>query len=256
MAVVIGGETGIGRATAEALAAAGAHVVIGGILEAPGGETEAVIRAAGGSARFQRTDVREVNQVEVLIEGAHREHGRLDILVNSAGVFDGFATCLETTDALWEQIININLRGCLFGSRAALKLMVPARRGRIINIASVAALRATADGLPYTTSKFAMVGLTRHAACTYAESGVTVNAICPGVIQTDIRANSERIIGSVAPPMVQGVGVSPDGYKRFVPAGRRGTCAEVAALAVFLASDAAGYITGQALAIDGGWSAT
>jgi NAD(P)-dependent dehydrogenase (short-subunit alcohol dehydrogenase family) len=153
-------------------------------------------------------------------------------------------------------VIDINLKGCFLGCQAALKRMVPQHAGRIINTSSVGGLRGAADGLAYTASKFGVIGLTRQVACTYAELGITINAICPGVIATDIRQNSAAILGKDAPQMARGVGSDPDAYKRLVPAKRKGLSSEVAAAALFLASDSAAYITGQSLAIDGGWTAT
>jgi NAD(P)-dependent dehydrogenase (short-subunit alcohol dehydrogenase family) len=254
-AVVTGGETGIGLAIAEALSAAGAKVLIGGILEAPGHEAVAKIKARGGTADFIALDVRDKNRMDRLVQSAVDRFGRLDIMVNNAGVFDGFASCIDTTESLWDQVIDINLKGTFFGCQAALKRMVPQGYGRIINTASVGGLRGAADGTAYTASKFAIIGMTKQVAVTYAENGITINALCPGVIQTDIRANSTKILGEDAPKM-SGVGADPDGYKRLVPAKRRGKPSEVADLAVFLASDHAAYINGQAIAIDGGWTAT
>jgi NAD(P)-dependent dehydrogenase (short-subunit alcohol dehydrogenase family) len=255
-AVVTGGETGIGLGISAALAAAGARVVIGGILAEAGAAAVEEIRKAGGEVEFRRTDVRFASEIESLVEFAVERHGQLDIMVNNAGVFDGFASCLETTERLWNQVIDINLKGCFLGCQAALKRMVPQRWGRIINTSSVGGLRGAADGLAYTASKFGVIGVTRQAACTYAESGVTINAICPGVIATGIRQNSARILGPDGPDMQRGVGSDPDAYKRMVPAKRKGLPSEVAATVVFLASDGAAYINGQAIAIDGGWTAT
>lgn len=254
-AVITGGETGIGLAITEALSAAGAKVLIGGILESPGREAVRKIRDKGGTVDFVKVDVRDGGAVDGLVQAGIDRFGRLDIMVNNAGVFDGFASCIETSEPLWDKVIDINLKGTFFGCQAALKRMVPQGSGRIINTASVGGLRGAADGASYTASKFAIVGLTRQIACTYAENGITINAICPGVIQTDIRANSTTILGDDAPKMA-GVGADPDGYKRLVPARRKGLPSEVADLAVFLASDNAAYINGQALAIDGGWTAT
>jgi NAD(P)-dependent dehydrogenase (short-subunit alcohol dehydrogenase family) len=255
-AVVTGGETGIGLAISAALAAAGAKVLIGGILAEAGIAATEHIRKAGGEAEFRRTDVRVAGEIEALIESAVGRSGRLDIMVNNAGVFDGFASCLETSERLWDQVVDINLKGCFLGCQAALKRMVPQRRGRIINTSSVGGLRGAADGLAYTASKFGVIGVTRQAACTYSELGITINAICPGVIATDIRQNSATILGPDGPDMQRGVGSDPDAYKRMVPARRKGLPSEVADTVVFLASDSAGYITGQAIAIDGGWTAT
>jgi NAD(P)-dependent dehydrogenase (short-subunit alcohol dehydrogenase family) len=253
-AVITGGETGIGLAIVEALCAAGAQVMMGGILEAPGQAAAKRIRDGGGKADFITVDVRDNGQVDAQVHAAVDRVGVIDIMVNNAGVFDGFASCLETTEALWDKVIDINLKGTFFGSQAALKRMVPRGRGRIINTASIGGLCGSADGASYTASKFAIIGLTKQIACTNGENGITANAICPGVIQTDIRANSTTILGADAPKMA-GVGADPDGYKRRVPVKRKGLPSEVADLAVFLASDNSAYITGQAIAIDGGWTA-
>ena len=121
---------------------------------------------------------------------------------------------------------------------------------------SVGGLRGAADGMAYTASKFGIIGVTQQAACTYAELDITINAICPGVIATDIRKNSATVLGPDGPNMQRGVGSDPDAYKRMVPARRKGLPSEVAAVALFLASDAAAYVNGQAIAIDGGWTAT
>jgi NAD(P)-dependent dehydrogenase (short-subunit alcohol dehydrogenase family) len=253
--IVTGGETGIGLAAAAALAGEGMRVVIGGIQEQAGAAAVAGIGKSGGQAAFRRIDVRSVADVDGLVDAVVRDHGRLDLMVNNAAIFDGFASCLDTSDALWEAVLSINLRGTFYGCRAALRHMVPAGRGKIINIASVGGLRGAADGASYTASKFGVVGLTRQIACDFAERGISVNAICPGVIQTDIRANSISILGSDAPPM-RGVGADPDAFKRLVPERRRGQPSEIGNLVVYLASDKSSYIQGQAIAIDGGWSAT
>jgi NAD(P)-dependent dehydrogenase (short-subunit alcohol dehydrogenase family) len=256
VAAITGGETGIGLGISKALAEAGAHVFIGGLLEEAGALSVEEIRKAGGKAEFRKTDVRHADQIEALVEAASAATGRLDIMVNNAGVFDGFASCLETTERLWNQVIDINLRGVFFGCQSALRRMVPQRYGRIINTSSVGGLRGSADGLSYTASKWGIIGLTKQATCVYAEHGITINAICPGVIATEIRRNSATVLGPDAPDMQRGVGVDPDAFKRNVPVKRRGTAREIGEAVVFLASDQAAYINGQAIAIDGGWTAT
>ncbi|MBX5173351.1 MULTISPECIES: SDR family NAD(P)-dependent oxidoreductase [unclassified Rhizobium] len=255
-AVITGGETGIGAAITRALAEAGANVVIGGILDQVGTKFSDELVAAGLKVSFQKTDVRVEGEVNALVEGAVERFGAIDVMVNNAGVFDGFADCLETTEALWDQIIDINLKGTFFGCRAALKHMMAKGAGRIINTSSVGGLRGAADGASYTASKFGVVGLTRQIAVSHSQYGITVNAICPGVIQTDIRGNSAAILGADGPDMQKGVGSDPEGYKRLVPAKRKGLPHEVAAVALFLATDAGSYVSGQAIAIDGGWTAT
>lgn len=253
-AVVTGGETGIGLAISKQLARAGARVMIGGFLQDEGAAAVEAIVADGGVARFQRMDVRDADLVEALFQKTEDHFEGVAITVNCAGIFDGFASCLETSDVLWDRVIDTNLRGTFFGCRAALKRMVPAGAGRIINISSVGGLRGGADGCAYTASKFGIIGLTQHAAVTYAAQGITINAVCPGVIATDIRQNSTKILGDAAPAM-DGVGVNPDAFKALVPAQRKGLPSEVASLVVFLATDAAAYINGQAIPVDGAWTA-
>jgi NAD(P)-dependent dehydrogenase (short-subunit alcohol dehydrogenase family) len=256
VAIVTGGETGIGLAISRTLALAGATTVIGGILADAGEKAARDIAEEGGVISFQKTDVRFEDQVEQLVQGTVDRFGKLDIMINNAGVFDGFADVVETTPELWDKVIGINLRGCYLGMRAALKHMVPRGQGRIINTSSVGGLRGSADGASYTASKFGIIGLTRQAACTHTEFGITINALCPGVIQTDIRQNSGAILGDTGVDMNRGVGSDPDAYKRVVPARRKGLPQEIADVAAFLASDAASYISGQAITVDGGWTAT
>ena len=156
--------------------------------------------------------------------------------------------------ALWERVIAINLTGSFLACRRALAELLPQGAGRIVNIASVAGLVGSGGGPAYTASKHGVVGLTRQLAITYAAQGVTVNAICPGVIATALRANSTRILGADAPVM-RGVGGDEAAMRAITPAGRRGTLEEVAAAACYLVSEEAAYVTGQTLVVDGGWTA-
>jgi NAD(P)-dependent dehydrogenase (short-subunit alcohol dehydrogenase family) len=255
IAFVTGGGSGIGRAIAETLAAAGAPVAVMDVLPEGAAETVEGIGRRGGRARAFGGSVSRWEDVDAAVTAAVRALGPLGILVNAAGIIDGYTPAAEMTPALWEQVICVNLTGTFFGSRRALAEMLPAGRGRIVNIASVAGLVGSGGGPAYTASKHGVVGLTRQLAITYAERGVTVNAICPGAVRTALRANSTRILGEAAPAVMGGIGASDEAVRRVTPAGRRGTLEEIAATACFLASEAASYVTGHTLVVDGGWTA-
>ncbi len=252
--VITGGETGIGRAAVLHLASKGATMVLGGVLAEEGAATVQAVRDAGGKAEFHKTDVRSTEQVDALIDGAVRTHGRIDGLICSAAIFDGFASGIDTTDALWDQIMGVNARGTFLACRAALRHMVPAGYGRIVNVASIGGLVGMADGASYTASKHAVVGLTKHLGCFYAKEGVTVNALCPGAIETNVRANSARLLGADAPPM-GGVGASQEWVKTAIPMQRKGQPDEMTGLISFLLGDGSSYVTGQCFTADGGWTA-
>jgi NAD(P)-dependent dehydrogenase (short-subunit alcohol dehydrogenase family) len=213
------------------------------------------IHAAGGRAEFLHADVSRWSDVDRVVTDAVRRLGPLGIMVNAAGILDGYTPADRMSPALWERVIAIDLNGTFWGCKRALDELLPAGRGRIINMASVAGLVGSGGGPAYTAAKHGVVGLTRQLAITYAGRGLTVNAICPGAIQTGLRANSARILGADARVVSGGVGASDDAVRAITPAGRRGTLAEVSAAAVYLASEDAAYVTGQSLVIDGGWTA-
>lgn len=255
-ALVTGGGSGIGRAIARALAAQGTAVGIVDLLPAGGREAVEGITREGGKAAFVQADVSRWDEADRAVGAVVQSLGPLGILVNAAGILDGYLPADETDPALWERVLGINLTGTFFFAKRALAELLPAGRGRIINLASAAGLIGDGGGVAYIVSKHGVIGLTRQMGVKYASRGLTVNAICPGPISTNLRANSMAILGEDAPEMASaGFGANPDLINAAVPAGRRGTAEEVAAVACFLASEGAAYVTGQTLVVDGGWTA-
>jgi NAD(P)-dependent dehydrogenase (short-subunit alcohol dehydrogenase family) len=252
-ALVTGGGSGIGQAIAEGLAAAGAPVALLDIR--PDGKLTADrIASRGGRALFLQGDVSRPGDIDAAVGAAVGQLGPLGILVNAAGILDGYEPAETMVPDLWERVIAINLTGTFLAARRALAEMLPAGRGRILNIASVAGLVGDGGGPAYVASKHGVVGLTRQLAVAGAGRGVTVNAICPGVVRTSLRATSTEILGAVAPVM-RGIGGDEAAMRAVTPAGRPGTLEEIAAAALYLASEGAAYVTGQTLVIDGGWTA-
>jgi NAD(P)-dependent dehydrogenase (short-subunit alcohol dehydrogenase family) len=250
--VITGGETGIGRATVEAFARANATVVIAGFLEDEGQSVVSSLVTEGHEVEFIKTDVQQETMIESVVAQILSTHRQIDILINNASIFDGFAGINETSTRLWDKVINTNLRGAFLMSRTVLKGMMQRKEGTIVNVSSVGGLIGGADGLAYTTSKFGVIGMTRQMACDLTAKGIKVNAVCPGMIQTDMRKHSTRILGTDAPPM-GGVGVNPDALKR-VPAGRKGVPGDIANAILFAASPYSNYMNGHSLVIDGGWT--
>jgi NAD(P)-dependent dehydrogenase (short-subunit alcohol dehydrogenase family) len=256
MAVVTGAGSGIGRAVALALAARGAAVAAVDLDVASAQETAALIASAGGRAEPFQCDTSKGVEIDRALTVAIRTLGPLEIMVNNAGILDGYFNVDETDEAVWSRVIGINLTGVFLGCKRALQEMLPRETGRIINMASVAGLNGTGGGAAYVASKHGVVGLTRQMAVTYSARGITINAVAPGPILTGLRAHSQEILGPGVPDMSgRGVAVSDEQVRAIAPAGRRGTVEEIASAVCFLASDGAGYITGHTLVVDGGWRA-
>ena len=237
-AIVTGGSRGIGRAVCLELARGGANVVLccaGN--EAAAQETAAGVETAGGKALALRCDVSDAAQVGALVETAVERFGRVDILVNNAGVTrDNLLLRMSEED--FDAVIAANLKGTFLCMKAVSRLMMKQRYGRIVNLSSVVGLRGNAGQVNYAASKAGVIGMTKSLARELAARGVTVNAVAPGFIETDMTAAMTGAARSAA----QGS----------IPMGRLGTPEDVARAVAFLAGDGAAYITGQVLAVDGG----
>ena len=250
-AIVTGASSGIGRAIAIRFAAAGARVVLADVSETPkeGGEpTLALIEAAGRQADFRRADVSDWDSVDRLVGETVERFGRLDVMVNNAAVFAS-KPLLETSAADWERVMAVNLRGVFFGCKRAVQQMVGQEpraevRGRIVNISSQHGMIAAPRDFAYGVSKAGVVYMTRQIAADYAKEQIICNAVAPGKILTG-RQEPETI----------GEAALAYSHSR-TPMSRLGRPTDVASAALFLASDAATYITGENLMVDGGWMAS
>jgi NAD(P)-dependent dehydrogenase (short-subunit alcohol dehydrogenase family) len=256
VAVVTGAGSGIGRAIARTMAARGARVAAVDIDPATAQETAERIARTGGRAIAVQADVSQAADMDRAVTAAVKDLGSLDVMVNNAGVLDAYLNVDEMDEALWRRVIDIDLTGVFLGCKRALQEMLPRGSGRIVNIASVAGLNGTGGGAAYVAAKHAVVGLTRQMAVVYSARGITINAVCPGPILTNLRQHSREILGPGTPDMSgRGVAVSDDQARAVVPAGRRGSVEEIAAAVCYLVSEEAAYITGHTLVVDGGWRA-
>jgi 3-oxoacyl-[acyl-carrier protein] reductase len=248
-ALVTGASRGIGAAIACALAADGWPVAVNFRAgQAAAEEVVAQIHDAGGRALAVGADVTSQVQLDALFERVEGELGRVLVLVNNAGVrADDLA--LSLTDDDWERVLDTNLTGAFRTTRRALRGMIRERFGRVINVASVVGPRANAGQANYAAAKAGLIGMTKTIAVEVARRGVTVNAIAPGLIDTDMTA--DLALSSHRP----GTGKRDGELLSAVPARRAGTPADVAACASFLASERAGYVTGSTLYVDGGLAA-
>ena len=238
VALVSGGSGGIGGAVVRSLARAGVSVVVGHNRGAPAAaRISEAIRAEGGRAEAVHLDVLDTKNVDCVCRGTFDRHGRLDILVNCAAVnYEAPAAGMD--DATWRDVINTNLDGAFRLCRAAAKYMVLGRWGRIVNLSSVAAVRGGRGQINYAASKAGVEAMTRVLALELGRKGILANCIAPGLIET---AMSERVRKEYKEELLSSIAL-----RRF------GSAGDVAELVAFLVSDAAGYITGQVIRVDGG----
>lgn len=237
-AVVTGGSRGLGRAVCLELAAGGASVALcyaGN--EAAAQETVSACQALGAQVLAVRCDVAEEAQVKDLMNETVKTFGRVDILVNNAGITrDGLAVTMKEED--FDAVVRTNLKGAFLCMKAAARIMMKQRYGRIVNLSSVVGLRGNAGQVNYAASKAGIIGMTKTLAKELASRNVTANAVAPGFIATDMTAAMPEAAREAA--------------LRSIPLGRLGTAEDVARAVAFLASEGAGYLTGQVLAVDGG----
>ena len=241
VALVTGASGGIGRASALAFAASGASVVVSDVNEDGGAETVALISAAGGKAVFQRCDVSNGADVKALVARAVSEYGRLDFALNNAGINNLGSN--EYDDDVWARSMGINLTGVMMCMREEAEVMMAQGKGAIVNTASINGLVGNGAQPGYTASKHGVVGLTRHGALRWAQAGIRVNCVCPGVIET---------------PMTAPLTANPEMKKildGMTPMGRMGKAEEIASAVMWLCSDQSSFVTGHPLVVDGGATA-
>lgn len=242
--LVTGGGGDIGRAAAVAFAKAGAVVAVTDISRAAGEETVVRIGAQGGKAFFIHADVGRAADVKNLVDEVVKTHGRLDCAFNNAGIEEEHMRLAECSEETFDRIMNVNVKGVWLCMKHQLAQMHAQGSGAIVNTASVAGLVGAPKMAAYSASKHAVVGLTKSAAIEYGRRGIRVNAVCPGIIRT---AMYERAVQ--ADPQVEKFAVAAH------PIGRLGRSEEVAAVVLWLCSDAASFVTGHAHTVDGGLTA-
>ncbi|SRR5579862_1623032 len=260
VALVTGGAAGIGRSSALAFAREGAKVAVADVIEEGGEQTVRIIKKNGGDAFFWKTDVSKAAEVNALVDKTVETFGRLDFAHNNAGIEGARARTANCSEKNWDRTIAVNLKGVWLCMKAEITQMLRGEGGAIVNTASVAGLLGLYKLPAYTASKHAVLGLTKTAALEYCRAGIRVNAVCPGLIDTEM---IERAFlgGNVKPglfrPLARAVQAARKyGGRKFLEAGtpsrRMGTPDEIAEAVVWLCSDAASFVNGHGLVVDGG----
>ena len=248
VAIVTGAGRGIGRATALELARLGADIVVAELDRTTAERTAVEVKGLGRRVSVVPTDVTSRTDLKAMTEHTRTEFGRIDILVNNAGIYRA-ALPLDITEEHWDAVMNINARAVFFASQAVLPTMIAQKRGTIISLASMAGKTGSRTNLPYNASKAAVISITKSLALAHAADGIRVNCVCPGFVETDMWTAVTREQSAL-------LGLSPEDFNRQraaqVPLGRMERPEDVANVIGFLASDRAGYMTGQAINVTGG----
>ena len=246
VAIVTGAGGGIGRAVSQALAGAGAKVLVVDLSQGSGRETERLIVASGGTASFVPADVSNADDVARYVAAARDSWGRIDIFMNNAAWQGEILPLVDYPDAVFDKVMAINVRGVYLGLKHVLPVMLAQRSGAVVNSASLAAYIGSRNLAPYSASKHAVLGLTKSVALEVARKGIRINAICPGPVDTAMIRDIEE---GQAPGNAQAL---RDQRTATIPDGRYATPEEVANLMLYLVSDLASHVTGQGIQINGG----
>ena len=241
--LVTGGGSGIGRAIGMAFATQGASVVVADVAVENGNETVRLIEDKGGEAVFVRCDVSKTGDVQRMVQTAIKTLGHLDYAVNNAGIPGVHKSIIDYPEDMWNRVLDINLTGVWLCMKYEIPQMLKQEGGAIVNIASIAGFAAHTGASPYIASKHGVIGLTKAAALEYAKEGIRINAICPGITDTPLIGNARSEVPAEVKKVFSG---------ETIPMGRIALPEEIAGAAIWLCSNAASFITGHALVIDGG----
>ena len=250
VALITGAGNGLGRATALGFSTRGAKVVIVDHDKAAGEATAGILRQQGGEAMFVPADVTQSADVQNYVKATLDAYGAIDCFYNNAGIEGAIAPTAEYDEAIFDRVMAVNVKGVFLGLRHVLPVMIKQGRGAVVNTASIAGLVGSPSMPAYVASKHAVIGLTKAASGEVGRSGVRVNAVCPGPIDTRMIHSVEAMLNPGDPAAVGAR------YQASIPIGRYGTAEEVANTVIFLCSDLAGNITGAQYVVDGGRTAT